>query len=108
MWHENLTGFDADTLRLLGIARDLLARHFGHTLEDADEMMNAFFSRFSNRFDEDFYHHYGAYHTAALLHFVMTLAGKPEDFSRWLVDSGHSKTPEDALEYFRLQYFDRT
>ena len=108
-WREIASnyGYDNDTQSLLQIAVDFLVMFFGYRRDMADQVMTAFLASYSQDFGEDDLHHELSYGIAAIAHYLISLEGPRESLGDWLMETGHNKTPEEALEYFREHYFFR-
>ena len=97
---------DADTDKLLSIVVWNLTRFFSYAPAAATELVSSFYSGFESSWGDDFYHHEGAYRSAALMHYVTTHNGDREGFIEWAVTNGHHNPPAESLAYFREHYFD--
>ena len=101
---------DSDTDRLLRIVAWNLSRFFGYPDTAADALARSFYARWqSPGWGDDFYHHEGAFRSAALMHYS-ALHDDTTDFTRfpeWYEAQNFGDFEREALEYFREKYFDR-
>lgn len=72
----------------------------------AEQAMDEFMADTS--WDEDDYHHEGAYRSAAFIHYSRVIAGDPRHWFEWLNGAGHNPTPEEARKYFWDHYTEST
>jgi hypothetical protein len=96
---------DPDTDRLLAIVIWNLERFFGYTGQTAEELVRTSYPKR----DDDFYHHEGAFRSAALLHFsaIQEESSSLGDFPMWLRAQNLDDAAREASEYFREHYFTR-
>jgi hypothetical protein len=98
---------DGDTNRLLNIAALDLTRFFGYSEQRALSLVSSFYVRFAARFENDFYHHEGAFRSAALMHYS-EVNGRTGDFGcfqQWFSGQELQEAEIKALSYFRDLYF---
>src|SRR5688572_1719273 len=99
---------DSDTDKLLQVVCWALTRHFGHEASAAEALVRSSYERFASRWDDDFYHHEGAFRSAALLQYSFVHGGTSDfnGFHDWYAAQGLFGAEHDTLEYFRQFYFD--
>ena len=101
---------DPDTDKLLRIVAWNLSRFFGYVGTDAEVLVRNFYARWqSPGWGDDFYHHEGAFRSAALIHYS-ELHGGTTSFSSFrdlFWAQNFDEFEREALEYFRETYFDR-
>ncbi len=99
---------DPDTDRLLRIVAWTLARFFGYSDAAAERALLSFYARWhSPGWGDDFYHHEGAFRSAALIHYS-EINGGSTDFGRffeWYREQDFDAAEREAQEYFREHYF---
>lgn len=98
---------DPDTDKLLWIVVRNLVRWFGYEQAAAEQFMRSFYHQFVSSWGDDFYHHEGAFRTAALMHYSAGRSGST-DFSRfpmWYRTQKFAEAEREALEHFRATYF---
>ena len=105
-WSRHTLTFDEDSVRFLSIVQYFLGQWFGNSEAAAEQAMDEFMADTS--WDEDMYHHEGAYRTAALIHYLRILGGERCDWLEWLQKHGHNPTPEEARKYFWDHYLTST
>lgn len=101
---------DPDTERLLRIAASNLVHFFQYSETKADELVRSFYARWrSPGWDDDFYHHEGAFRSAALMHYSALHGGSTDftHFTGWYHEQQLDVPAREALEYFRENYFRR-
>lgn len=91
---------DSDTDRLLGIVAWNLTHFFGYDGTAAVELVRSWYP---NR-DDDFYHHEGAFRSAAFIHYSTT-KNDARDFMTWFLAQHFDEAEREALEYFRDHYY---
>ena len=77
---------DTDTDRLLAIAIYFLTRYFGYSVNDAIDQARLCYTEHPTSWGDDFYHHEGAFRTAAWMHYHRSTAAvipRPH-FVTWL------------------------
>jgi hypothetical protein len=94
---------DADTDRLLGIVAWNLTRFFGYDDATAVALVR---STYPMR-DDDFYHHEGAFRSAAFMHYSATHDGSTDfgTFLEWFRAQDFADAEREALEHYRETYF---
>ena len=97
---------DADTTKLFEIVVEALKQYFGHSEAAAVGLINDYYLHSAFRLEDDWYHHAGAYGTAARVHYFEFLKGDAAGLDDWTRREGHWNTPPEFLEYFRDHYFE--
>jgi hypothetical protein len=100
---------DRDTDRLLRVISWSLSSQFRHTDVQADALVRSFYTRFAARFDDDFYHHEGAFRCAALIHYSAKSDGSVDfsAFLEWYHSEDRADAEQQTLAYFREFYFEK-
>lgn len=101
-WSRHTSDFDEDTIRFLSIVQHFLVQYFGHDNDSAEKAMDLFMAALE--WEEDLYHHEGAYRVAAMIRYFCDHDGDCRDHMEWLHKSGHNHTPEEARKYFWQHY----
>lgn len=101
-WRRHTSNFEADSIRFLAIVQHFLAQYFDHSDDTAEQALDAFMAEAA--WDEDMYHHEGAYRVAAVIHYVRDLSGDRSRAFEWLLESGHHRQPAAAREHFWRHY----
>lgn len=101
-WSRHTSTFDEDSVRFLSIVQHFLVEYFGHSDTTAEQAMDEFMAEMS--WDEDMYHHEGAYRVAAMIYYIRDLRGNKLRWIEWLQESGHNAQPEGARRYFWNHY----
>ena len=105
----NQIGYDDETQRLLQISVDFLSMFFGYDEVAANNHMETFLRFYSKDFDEDQLHHESSYRISAIVHYLIGLKGDKNKLQKWLVENiNNQKTPYEAIEYFRENYFGKS
>ena len=97
---------DEDTKLLLEIAVWCLSEYFGHSEDEAVHLVNAFYDKFKDLWEDSFYHHEMPFRVAARMHYVIHLGGKNSEFSEWIIGTEWNQAPREAIEYFQQRFFD--
>jgi hypothetical protein len=93
---------DSDTDRLLDIVIWNLTRFFGYDNAAAVGLVRSWYP---NR-DDDFYHHEGAFRSAAFIHYSTTQDGS-RNFFEWFRAQHFDEAEREALEHYRGHYFQK-
>jgi|SRR6185295_6798383 len=97
---------DEDTAKLFEIVVEGLKRYFGHSEAEAISLVNDFYLHSPYRLEDDWYHHDGAYGTAARIHYYGFLNGEDGGLDNWRRKEGYWNIPDEFMEYFRDHYYE--
>lgn len=106
-YNQAKSAFDGETQIILDIASKFLCDYFGHTPTEAERLVSELIETYPDMYDEDFIHRESSYGVAAGAHYLCALMGERARLRDWRIETGHNKTPSDALDYFRRMYFAR-
>ena len=106
---EPLFSGDPDTDNLLQIVAWNLTRFFGYEQPAAEQLVSSCYTSFPSRWDDDFYHHQGAFRSGALMHYHATHGGSIDftEYLNWYRSQPFDEPEREAREYFRQTYFER-
>jgi len=97
---------DKETEKLFEIVVEGLKRYFGHSETEAIALVNDFYLHSPYRLEDDWYHHDGAYATAARVHYYGFLNGADGGLDTWRKKEGYWDIPDEFMEYFRDHYYE--